>query len=400
MPSADREIAAVIIRDAGPALDGLSAMREFHRAPSILVQSEDSPDMATAARAQGISDYLREPVSGEDLAAAILSAVREKSSRTNPAALAGGERLAGSSRAMSEVRGQILQLATSPCNVLITGETGTGKELAAELIHANSPRRSGRFVTVNCAAIPETLLESELFGYEKGAFTGAHSARSGQLELADGGVLFLDEVGEMSLHAQAKILRAIESKEVQRLGRRTGINVDVRIVCATNRDLQAAVVEGAFRADLFFRLNVARLQLPPLRERKEDIRQIAEHYIRELNARMRTSIRSFTEHSWRSMLAYRWPGNVRELRNAVESSLVHIPYPGMRLAELPDELHRQYSGTVDAASESEKLLAALVCHNWNRSKAAEELRWSRMTLYRKMAKYQLLSSPKAKGQTG
>jgi transcriptional regulator with PAS, ATPase and Fis domain len=290
------------------------------------------------------------------------------------------------------VRTQIARIAATDCNVLITGETGTGKELAAELIHENSSRRHERFLCVNCAAIPEALFESELFGYERGAFTGAHSTRRGQLELADKGVLFLDEIGEMNLHAQAKILRAIEGKEVQRLGRQTGIKSDVRIVCATNRDLESEVEKGTFRADLFFRLNVAQLKLPPLRDRKEDLHELGEHFFHELNAKMGLSVRDFTGHSWRSLLRHSWPGNVREFKNVVEASLVRLPYPRMRLAELPQEFHRQFDGFESTPTESEKLLAALVSHNWNKSKAAQELRWSRMTLYRKMAKYQLASA--------
>jgi transcriptional regulator with PAS, ATPase and Fis domain len=323
---------------------------------------------------------------------ACLAEVRSlKASALSPG-LQGGERLIGRSAAISEVRSQITRIAATDCNVLITGETGTGKELAAELIHGNSGRSQGRFVCVNCAAIPEALFESELFGYERGAFTGAHSMRPGQLEFADKGVLFLDEIGEMNLHAQAKILRAIEGKEIQRLGRQTGVKVNVRIICATNRDLESEVEKGTFRADLFFRLNVARLKLPPLRERKEDLHGLGEHFLHDLNEKMGLSVCDFTEHSWRSLLRHSWPGNVREFKNVVEASLVRLPYPRMRLAELPEEFHRQFGGSHMAPTESEKLLAALVCHNWNKSKAAQELRWSRMTLYRKMAKYQLASA--------
>ena len=252
---------------------------------------------------------------------------------------------------------------------------------------------------INCAAIPDALLESELFGYEKGAFTGAQTAKPGQLELAHGGSLFLDEIGEMSLSSQAKILRVIEGKEVQRLGRRMGITVDVRILCATNRDLEAEVRRGTFRADLFFRLKVARLHLPPLRERKEDLTELAAYYFQELNARMGLQVGNFTDHSWRSLMQHDWPGNVREFKNVIESTLVQIPFPRMRVVELPEELHRQYDGEASEPDESAKLLTALVTHNWNKSKAAAEMQWSRMTLYRKMAKYQLGSRAKAQART-
>jgi DNA-binding NtrC family response regulator len=248
----------------------------------ILIQSKGSPDLAFVARSCGASDYLREPIIAADLIASVETCLAEKRNANDQTrgtdAVFAGERMVGGSPAMNQLRQQILKVAATDCNVLVTGETGTGKELAAELIYLNSFRKERRFVCINCAAIPDALLESELFGYEQGAFTGAHTSRPGQLELADGGVLFLDEIGEMSLPAQAKILRAIDHKEVQRLGRRTGIKVDIRIICATNRDLEAEVKRGAFRADLFFRLNVAHLQLPPLRTRKEDLSDLANLY--------------------------------------------------------------------------------------------------------------------------
>lgn len=399
----DASIALILVRLGSGYLEIstlLNRLRRFCGAPLVLVQPKESPDLAASARSWGVSDYLREPTTAAELIASVRYCLAEHAQRASDlgrgVSLEGGERLIGRSVAMTEVRRQIAKIAATECNVLITGETGTGKELAAELIHANSRRQGSRFVCVNCAAIPEALLESELFGYEKGSFTGAHHSRPGHLELADRGTLFLDEIGELSLQAQAKILRAIEGKEVQRLGRRTGLTVDVRIVCATNRDLEASVRSGGFRADLFFRLNVARLQLPPVRERKEDISELVEHYLKTLNGRMGLHVCGFTEHSWRSMLSHHWPGNVRELKNVVEASLVRLAFPRMRTAELPEEFHRQFSSSNSPPTESEKLLSALVCHNWNKRKAAEELRWSRMTLYRKMAKYQLSSSRKAK----
>src|SRR5262249_37012853 len=219
----------------------------------------------------------------------------------------------------------------------------------------------------------------------KGAFTGANSARTGYLELADGGTLFLDEIGEMSLGAQAKILRATDSKEVQRLGHGTGIRVNLRIVCATNRDLEAEVAKGTFRADLFFRLNVARLRLPPLRERKTDITGLVSHFLAQMNARMQRQVTGFTEHSWRALLQHDWPGNVRELRNVVETSLAQLPFAGMRLMELPDDFRIRITSKPEGLTELEQLLAALVSHNWNKSKAAHHLRWPRMRLYGKMS---------------
>ena len=380
----------------------LGRLRRRANAPLVLIQTRKSPDFAAAARAFAVNDYLREPITPDELVSSIEHCLSEHCGGNGGSCaetdLTGGERLVGGSAAMAEVRRQIARVAGADCNVLITGETGTGKELAAELIHANSSRRGSHFVCVNCAAIPESLLESELFGYEKGAFTGAQTTRPGYLELADGGTLFLDEIGEMSLPAQSKILRAIESKEVQRLGRRAALPVNVRIVCATNRDLEAGVRSGTFRADLFFRLNVGHIHLPPLRERKEDIRELVEHYLAGFSRRLGLQVTGFTDHSWSDLLSYEWPGNVRELKNVVEVSLVRLPFPRMRTAELPDEFHRRLMPIDTPPKESDRLLSALICHNWNKSKAAEELRWSRMTLYRKMVKYQL-SSPRD-GKTG
>ena len=374
-----------------------------NRIPVVLIQSAESWDLASAARACSVSDYLREPLTISDLIASLESCVREAEDARGswaPSALLGGEKMVGRSAGIYEVRKRIASLAASDCNVLVTGETGTGKELAAELIHLNSRRSRNPLLCLNCAALPESLLESELFGYEKGAFTGAHSARPGQLEMADRGVLFLDEIGELSLLAQAKILRAIEGKEIQRLGRRAGIKVDVRIVCATNRDLKADVKNGTFRADLLFRLNVAHLPMPALRERKEDLPELAAYYFDEMNARMGLRVSGFTDHSWRSLLHHDWPGNVREFKNVIEASLMQMPFPRMRLVELPAEFHRQFAPEASAEpTEREKLLAALVCHNWNKSEAAKQLRWSRMTLYRKMVKYQLSPLEKARAQT-
>lgn len=400
IPAGDADL--ILIRGAEAPLSDL--LQRFRRTglPTIVVRECDAPDLAALAHAGGASDYLRSPVSTSELLASIekcLSERRPANGAVAGGALRGGERMLGGSAALEEVRRQIARIASADCNVLITGETGCGKELAAELIHANSRRQAAQFVCVNCAAIPEALLESELFGYERGAFTGAHTSRPGQLELADGGILFLDEIGELSLAAQAKILRAIEGKEVQRLGRRAGLKVDVRIVCATNRNLEAEVAAGTFRADLFFRLNVARLELPPLRARKDDLRELATHYLAELNARMGLRVQGFSEHSWRTLLGYDWPGNVREFKNAVEASLVRLPFPRMRIAELPEEFHRRFTASRPPLSESERLLAALACHNWNKSKAAQELCWSRMTLYRKMVKYQLAPQQRAQAKT-
>lgn len=285
---------------------------------------------------------------------------------------------------------QISWMASTESTLLITGETGTGKELTAELVHKNSRRSQKPFITINCAAIPDSLLESELFGYERGAFTGAHSANGGRLKAADGGTVFLDEIGEMSREAQGKILRMIESKEIERLGRAGAVKVDVRIIAATNRELEQLVSEHKFREDLFFRLNVSRIQLPPLRERKEDIPSLLGSYIREFNIRFGREVRGLADETLDCLLAHNWPGNVRELKNVLEAVFVNLPSAEISLAELPSQMHRRCAG-LDAVlpDERARVLWALSVTNWNKRKAADKLCWSRMTLYRKMARYNI-----------
>jgi two-component system response regulator HydG/two-component system response regulator AtoC len=303
----------------------------------------------------------------------------------------GERRLVGGSDAIALVRSAIERVAPCGSNVLVTGETGTGKELIAELIHFQSGRR-GPLVPINCAAIPDGLLESELFGYERGAFTGANASYEGKLRLAQGGTVLLDEVGDMSAYAQAKLLRAIETREVMRLGGRRPVPLDVRIVAATNADLDALVAQGRFRADLYFRLNVARIHVPPLRERPQDVPDLLRHSLEERRAQA-----SFSAEALDCLCRYPWPGNVRELRNVVEVmtlaggaarelNLEDLP-PAVRTAAFPPPTRAPVHRSAD--EERERLLAALRTTHWNKSRAAAQLRWSRMTVYRKMAKYRI-----------
>jgi len=303
--------------------------------------------------------------------------------------LEGGARLVGMSAPAHGVRTAIRRAAATDSNVLITGETGTGKELVAELIHRNSARAKQPMVCVNCAAIPDTLLESELFGYERGAFTGAVSAMPGKVEQAAGGTIFLDEIGDMSPHAQAKILRAIESREVHRLGGRRPIRLDVRVIAATNRDLDDLAMNDTFRKDLYFRLNVARVHLAPLRERRSDIPLLVRHYVREFNRTFRGGVRELEPEAMDRLITYDWPGNVRELRNVIESAFGARPAACITWMDLPEWLRARMGEREVPPDEQERILSALAATNWNKSKAAEKLEWSRMTLYRKLAKYQM-----------
>jgi DNA-binding NtrC family response regulator len=385
------------VDDEGAAV--LAELRELERRlPIIVVVRLGSEASAVAALRAGVKDYFHEPFVDAALADAMRRCLTVAGARASRGT--GGARpdhppsqaLIGSSAAMQAVREQLRRVAASDATVLITGETGTGKELAARALHGGSGR-PGRLVPVNCAAIPEGLLESELFGYESGAFTGATRPREGLLQLAHRGTVFLDEIGEMGAVAQAKVLRAIETREVYRLGGKQPVPLDVRIVAATNTDLEEAIEQGRFRRDLYFRLNVARVHLPALRQRRADIPAILDHYLQELNARARRPVVGFAPQTLEALAAYDWPGNVRELKNLVESVFVTPPAQPIALEDLPsifrDRLAR-YCTLPDA--ERTRLMEALLAANWNKSRAAEILQWSRMTLYRKMAKYSVVTS--------
>jgi DNA-binding NtrC family response regulator len=269
--------------------------------------------------------------------------------------------------------------------VLILGETGTGKELAAELIHMNGERSRRPFVCVNAPAIPDALLENELFGHERGAFTGATTTQGGKLAAAHGGTVFLDEIGDVSLPIQAKLLRAIENKAFYRLGGTRNVQLDVRIIAATNGDLERATAEGRFRKDLYYRLNIVRVELPPLRDRMDDVPLLIGHYLLRLNRELGRSVQELSPRAMKTLCAYHWPGNVRELRNVIEALLVNLAPETTGIVDVPPEVMRQLAFAVGApTSERERLLSVLAATNWNKSRAASQLRMSRMTLYRKM----------------
>jgi DNA-binding NtrC family response regulator len=356
--------------------------------PVVVVTQTSSEDFAIAALRSRVDGYVKYPSSPEDLTRELrrcIGRLQHISSSVKPEP----GQMIGNSRAMVQVREYLTRVAPTDSNVLVTGETGTGKELAAEFVHKASHRKNGPFIVVNCAAIPDTLLESELFGYERGAFTGAQKTKDGKLAVANGGTVFLDEIGDMTAYAQVKILRAIDQKEIQRLGDSETIPVDIRIVAATNQDLEALVREGKFRKDLFFRLNVGRVHLPALRDRREDIPLLATHYLHSLCTRFGTAVPRISEETWLHLLGYHWPGNVRELKNILEIVSVHASSDEICTADLPEYVRQQNAPDNVFADERKRLVSALTSTDWNKSKAAEKLQWSRMTLYRKMAKYQV-----------
>lgn len=304
--------------------------------------------------------------------------------------LIGGHLMVGESPSIRKIKSSISKVAATDCNVLVTGETGTGKELVAELIHKNSRRAERPLICLNCAAIPDTLTESELFGYERGAFTGAYVAYEGKLKQADRGTVLLDEIGDMSLSVQAKLLRLLDKKTVQRVGGRRDVTLDLRVIAATNQELEGLMAAGKFRRDLYYRLNVAHISLPPLRARKADLPLLLRHFIGELNARLIKQVRGISSGLVERLLQYDWPGNIRELKNMTEVCVMNLNTGMIDLAHIPE----QYRNKLSRCSTDEKvsILSALFSTKWNKSKAAQELHWSRMTLYRKLARYHIISS--------
>ena len=386
-------------------LDALMRIREL--APDtavIMVSGEGSIENAIKAGQRGAFDFIEKPIRDpEGLLDTLAEAVRitrlrrrqpESSGMTSaPSASDPALGLVGESPAMEKLREQIRRVAPSQGRVLITGENGAGKELVAQAIHALSKRAGGPFVKLNCAAIPKDLLESELFGYEKGAFTGAIATKKGRLELADGGTLFLDEIGDLALEAQAKLLRALETGEIERVGGTRTAQVDVRLLAATNKDLQEGVRNGDFREDLYFRLNVLPLVVPPLRERRGDVARLAEYFLTRFCAAEATLTKHLSADSVELLDDYHWPGNVRELRNLMERAAVLVPGESVVAADLlpwlearPEDDDSGLKGKV-ARSESESIRRALEGADWNVTQAASGLGIDRTNLHRKMRKY-------------
>jgi len=393
----------VVLVSCGEAVnDGFQVAEEIRRRdqeiPMIMVTKFSSEPRVIGAMRVGFNDYLKVPFSRDEFLVAVKNQLPPDSDlslhqRVGVPGKGDPPSMIGNSLLMRELREYLPRVAATDSTVLITGESGTGKELAADLIYRESNRSTKPFVCINCAALPESLVESEMFGHERGAFTGAVATRRGQLEQANSGTAFLDEIGDMSLYAQAKILRAIETKKIQRLAGKESIPLDVRVIAATNRDPEQMVSEGKFREDLYYRLNVARVELPPLRDRKEDIPQLLDYYTRELNRKFGRNVEGFTEEALSLLLQYHWPGNVRELRNLLEAAFINLPQKEIGLMDLPKPFQCRLKASVGLPEkERDRLLSALIQTKWNKTKAARKLNWSRMTLYRKMMKYQIVRS--------
>jgi DNA-binding NtrC family response regulator len=389
-PASERPGLLIVELTGEPGCKGAAAVREARAVhaglPVVAISRTDGAVITQQAVRLGIDDYFRLPEESVDFQNAVSALLR--GSEAPAKNLAGQNVLLGHSPQIANLRKYVARVAMTDSSVLITGETGTGKELVAELIHKSGARRAKPFVCVNSAALPDTLLESELFGFEKGAFTGAQTAYQGKMRLAHGGTLFFDEIGDLSPAAQAKVLRAIESREVQPLGGWRGISVDIRLIAATNRDLDVVTQNGEFRQDLFYRLNVVRIELPPLRSRKEDIPQLLQHFIEVYNGQLNRHVEAFDPVAIELLRSYHWPGNIRELRNVVEASFVSVTSDRIEVLDLPERLRRAFEAQL-LPDRRETLIQALLATNWNISRVADELQCSRMTVYRKMAQYSI-----------
>ncbi|MGJ3522442.1 sigma-54-dependent transcriptional regulator [Nitratidesulfovibrio sp. D1] len=389
-------------------LSGIGALREIRAynpaIPILIMTAYSNVESAVDAIKSGAYDYLTKPLDFEELRLTLERALDHAALRDENAALkttlaasfdpAG---IIGQSPPMHRLMDMLATIAPSEATVLVTGESGTGKELIARAIHANSQRGQGPYVTVNCAALSETLLESELFGHEKGAFTGAERRREGRFQAADRGTIFLDEIGETSLPMQAKLLRAIQEREIQRVGSDQTLRVDVRILAATNRDLKAEVEAGRFRQDLYYRLNVVTLHIPPLRERVEDIPPLAGHFLRRFTEKNGKPVKGFTPQAMDRLLKHGWPGNVRELENTVERAVVLLVGEYISERELPQNIAGgdgdepcpapRFHGMTLEEIERAAILDAIDASEGNKSEAARRLGITRKTLHAKLNRY-------------
>jgi two-component system response regulator HydG len=367
-----------------------------------------SVDSAVEALKAGAYDYLTKPLDFEVLKLGLARALEHSGLKVENAALKSKlsadyelENIIGKSRPMKALVEMLAMVAPSEATVLITGESGTGKELIAKSIHHNSPRKDRPLVVVNCAALSETLLESELFGHEKGAFTGADRRREGRFKQADRGTIFLDEIGETSAAMQAKLLRVIQEREIQRVGGDETLSVDVRILAATNQNLEEAVENGRFREDLFYRLNVVTLRIPPLRERTDDIPLLAQHFLEKYAGKNRKNVKGFSPLAMDLLLKYGWPGNVRELENTIERAVILLPDEHITEKELPSNITEHFTDKGDSPTttasanrpleevEREAILATLEDSGGNKSETARRLGINRKTLHKKLKDYGL-----------
>jgi two-component system nitrogen regulation response regulator NtrX len=403
---ARNDIDLVLLDIAMPGRDGLQILEEitatWPKLPVLMMSGHGNIDTAVKATKLGAYTFIEKPISIEKLLLNIENALDrfrlEEENRQLRANVVRAHEILGESQAITEVKEQIQIAAPTNGWVLITGENGTGKELVARQIHVQSKRADQPFVEVNCAAIPEELIESELFGHEKGAFTGAIQQKRGRFELADHGTIFLDEIADMSLKTQAKILRILQEHTFERVGGVDTINVDVRVIAATNKNLEKEIVDGHFREDLYYRLNVIPFQVPPLRKRREDIPLLIESFVADFCAESGAKRKTVTPRAVKILESYSWPGNVRELRNLMERLVLMTAGDQIKDTDLPDNLHvssRTIAGEEESlegarkAFEREFLLAKLQENGWNISRTAEAIGIARESLSRKIKAFKI-----------
>ena len=387
-----------------PGMDGIELLKKVREiSPSIeviIITAYGSIPTAITAMREGAYDYIEKPFCPEKAELLIKKLAEHQQLIEENISLHRKleeryqfENIIAKSAKMQQVVEVIKVVAKSNATALITGESGTGKELVARAIHSQSYRKDKPFVAVSCAALPESLLESELFGHEKGSFTGAHAQRKGRFEVANRGSLFLDEIGEMSANIQVHLLRVLEEKEFTRVGGNELVKVDVRVISATNKDIKRAVADGQFREDLYYRLNVVTIELPPLRERKEDIPLLAQHFLKKFAVENQKEITGFSPEATDFLLKYEWPGNVRELENAIERAVILAKNSYIEVADLPREnvllAHSAPPGRSLKEIERERILNVLDETSKNYSEAARILGISRVTLYNKLKAYGL-----------
>ena len=403
-----------------PGMDGLDTLARLRErqvdAQIVLISGHGNIESAVRAIKLGAFDFVEKPLSLDKTVLVVRNALRQRRLEAENRALrARVDRnltMVGESYAMRQLREQVAMAAPTNGRVLIYGENGTGKELVARTIHGLSRRRSGVFVEVNCAAIPEELIESELFGHVRGAFTGAVADRRGKFEAADGGTIFLDEIGDMSLKTQAKVLRVLQEQTMEAVGGSARIKVDVRVLAATNKDLQAEIRAGRFREDLYFRLNVIPIFVPALRDRPDDIARLADHFMAEFAREYGRRIKAFEPDAVSALQRYRWPGNVRELRNVIERLMIMVPGDTISAADLgfldPHALKRPEAAAAPAGRltlhearerfERDLILRTLAQQQGNMSRTAEVLGVERSNLYRKMKTFGIAPSRRVEGE--
>lgn len=389
-----------------PGMNGVKFLEEFNKKgfnmPVIMLTAYGTIEKAVEAMRKGAFNYLTKPVNPDELLTILREALEKYRLLVENTQLKSQlkerysyKNIIGKSHLMQEVFNLIETVSKSNSNILITGESGTGKELVAKAIHYSSFRANGPFIPIDCAALPEELLESELFGHEKGSFTGAYEQKIGQLELASGGTVFLDEIGELSLNIQKKFLRFLQEREILRIGGKNRIKIDVRIIAATNRNLEEEIKNGTFREDLYYRLNVVTIHIPPLRDRKEDIPLLSRHFLDRFSSINNKIITGIDSDVMRAFMEYEWPGNVRELENFIERAVVLCPTETITMNYMPKiirELHTESNRKNELnLLETERILIlkALQKTNWNQTRAAQILGLSRKQLRTKMKNHGL-----------